>query len=106
MIRLWNHLVLSQEFIKKRRPEKRRLSEILDRSRLQASSVPSSRESLCLPENRRTEPLAPGDLHYSGPPNKGIKVCPEASVRYPLSGYDSPMESSSFKYGIVQEKAP
>ena len=69
----------------------------LERSRLQASSIPSSRESLCLPENRRTEHWAPGDLHYSGPPNKGIKVCPEASVRYPLSGYDSPMESSSFK---------
>ena len=71
--------------MKKRRPEKRRFSEILGRSRLQAS-----------PENRRTEPRAPGDLHYSGPPNKGINVCPEASVRYPLSGYDLPMETYSF----------
>ena len=95
MIRLWNHLVLSKEFIKKRRPDKRRLSEILDRSRLQASSIRLLEKAYA--ENRRTEPRAPGDLHYSGPPNKGIKVCPEASVRYPLSGYDSPMESSSFK---------
>ena len=87
MIRLWNHLVLSKEFIKKMRHEKRRLSEILDRPRLQASSILPSRENLCLL----------GDLHYSGPPNKGINVCPEASVRYPLSGYDSPVESSSFK---------
>ena len=75
MIRLWNHLVLSKEFIKKRRPEKRRLSEILDRSR-RASSIPPSRESLCLPENRRTGPLAPGDLHYSGPLLKCVRRPP------------------------------
>ena len=71
--------------------------QTLERLRLQASSVSSSRESFCLPENRRTEPRAPGDLHYSGPPNKGINVCPEASVRYPLSGYDLPMETYSFE---------
>ena len=57
MICLWKHIVFNKEFIKKRRPEKRRFSEILERSRLQASSISPSREGLCLPETlKKTVP--------------------------------------------------
>ena len=57
MIRLRNHIVLSKEFIKKARPEKRRFSEILERSRLQALQVSPLLETAyaCL----KTEGLSP-----------------------------------------------
>ena len=45
----------------------------LERSRLQASSIPSSRESLCLPENRRTEPGPRETCIIAGPQTKVLK---------------------------------